>query len=307
MGTVTTTASVGVFPTAQDVNRNDAFGYLGAVADGKTLAELPLSLMWKLHPWHGYSYVSSGGAYTLVSGRTFRHSTFRAMINGYVVEGKSTPETLTCEASSTCYTWLQLVRNSAEQVTGARWVVTTTASVPSLPTYGIAGDQVMFGQVTAGASTITSQYDTHRGIIMPGAQVNRGGTACKSYMTGTSSAGNGDKLTVDVMGDGVTPMRVSLRGYVASSGTGPLGNGLAVYTGANASGTLVAGKRIYEPAAVVSGADGSLEATDVMAAWIGIRTLYLYAYSSVGNPTLYGNQPQAGRAGFTVEFATDGT
>jgi hypothetical protein len=173
MATVTTTATTTVFPTTNDVVGGSGWTAAGS---GKTLAEKWIATLHK-YPFDEVPYVKSGGAYQNVSGRTFRWTTLSAMINGYVIVTAATPETLTSEASTTCYTWLQLVRNASGLVTGARWSVTTTPGPPALPTNALEGDQVLIGTTVANASAITSTSIPLRGVIvaprMPGIEIIR--------------------------------------------------------------------------------------------------------------------------------------
>ncbi len=199
MATATTTATVTVFPTTQDVVGGSGYSTTG---DGKTLRE-PLLAQMHAMPFADIPYVKSGGAYQLVSGRTVRYTTAWACIAGYIVRTLATPETLTCYASATSYVWLQLVRNVSGQVTGARWAVTDTATAPTLPTNGVTGDQVMFGQVACNASAVTAQYDTYRGIITPGKRTHLSQQTSNTDVL--NNGANGASLgTFILVGDGYT-------------------------------------------------------------------------------------------------------
>lgn len=166
MAETPTTAVVTIFPTQNDVVGGDVIAGLSAAGSGKTIGELVLRYA-NANPYLGINYVKQG-TYALVSGRTFRINSLIANIAGYLVLAKATAETLTGEASLTNYVWLQLVRNASAQVTGARWLVTTSTTAPALPTNGVAGDQVLVHQLVVAASSITSQVASPRMILHAG-------------------------------------------------------------------------------------------------------------------------------------------
>lgn len=221
MAETATTATCTIMPTTADVvggagvAAGSTFGW-GSTGSGKTLREHNLATRLQQMPHAGYNYVKEGGTYALVSGRTFRYDSAWANIAGYLVRTKDTGETLTSEASTTCYTWLQLVRNSSLQVTGARWVVTNSTAVPALPTNGITGDQVLFGYTTANASAITAQSSTPRGIILPGKVIAR-----SANNGGAVSGASGTIVnTLDYVHDPHWVIQLRVRGLVSNNTAG---------------------------------------------------------------------------------------
>lgn len=267
MAETATTASATIFPTTTDVVGGDVVSGLSAAGSGKTIGELAWRYL-RANPYAGINYVRQG-TYALVSGRTFRYNSTIAQIAGYLVLCDTTAETLTTEASDTCYTWLQLVRNASGQVTGARWVVSSTETIPALPTNGITGDQVMLGYQTANASAITAQGSTYRGYVQPGTRI-----ATATPNTANSGAvASIDINSIPLVGDGVTTYCVQGKAYVGPSNSG-------VATTMQVRDAAAGGGSVIDTAAFLENlAGGALTLSvdgDVAPFW-GAKTLYLYA------------------------------
>lgn len=153
------------------------------------------------------------------------------------------------------------------------------ASVPanSLLLYNVLVPAAFTGPFVAG----THFQDRRFNVPVAGRELFNG------YVEGTSdSAGAGDKLTLPVIGDGVTPVVVS--GQLVASSSGAAGTTIQpmIRDAAAGAGTL------YYRRIVTSPAVSYLMNCDVGArvpAFSGSKTFYLYLDNSAGTPTAHGN------------------
>ena len=162
-----------IFPSVNDVNA-------GTAGKGKTLTEANLRKRAPI-PYADRNYVKSGAAGTNAGSLNLNVAAGVYCIEGYYVE-KDATETVALTASSTCRVWLQLVKDGSGNVTGTSWVVRTDATTPS------GEPAALVALVITGASTITTIYDSRRGVLVPGSMV-AGASGNYNAVIGTSYTG----------------------------------------------------------------------------------------------------------------------
>lgn len=187
-----------IFPSTNDVNG-------GVAGQGKTLTEANLKTLQAM-PYFDRPYVKSGAVCTNGGGLLLTVATGHYCIDGRWIY-KDASENVTLTASSTNRVWLQLTKDGSGNVTGTTWNVQTGTTVPS--------DAVLVAEVVTGASTITTIKESFRGVIAPGRLI-KAGTAITANTGGVASSTTPYTPAMaavnDVMGDGLTTVRVELAG-----------------------------------------------------------------------------------------------
>ncbi len=255
-----------IFPSVNDVNG-------GVSGQGKTLTEANLRKRAPL-PYFDLPYVKSGAAGSNAGGLNLNVALGVYCIEGYYVE-KTGTESVLLTASSTNRVWLQLVKDGSGNVTGTSWVVRTDTTVPS------GEPSVLTHEVITGASTITTIYDTYRGIVAPGDRI----ATATPVSSNSGHVAGVDFATLTLMGDGRATYRIQGKAYLGAS-SATEGSAVVLRDAASGGGSLIS----TEASGLQSLAGGALmHPIDVdIAPFVGRKTVYAWAFASAGNVQHYG-------------------
>jgi len=172
---------------------------------------------------------------------------------------------------------------------------------PAIPSGAIAVAAV---RVPATATTLTTANITNLNPVggharIPDSQVSGGYDQLTS-----SSAGNGDKLDMTVVGDGVTPMRIQIAAQTASNGAIAVRHQINLRDGASGTGTVFGNTSIGIPAGFAATALSFAPIDVIVAPFSGSKTFYV-SYGTAGADTPTFTASATNRATMRATWAPD--